>query len=216
VPFVLVDERREDSSVFADAFVQTFTAGRKPPPEKSAPQPALWRFGKESRMEEVAKRIQGSKSDVLIFLGSAGDLRDFLTALNQPALPVLWAGDDAPESSLGGVKQRLFHLTSFTLDATTPLAKSFVEQYRKAFKDEPDAYAALAYDDLRMLAEALRQAENHLSPAQIKEKLAALKDFPGLTGPLTVGPDRHVRRPAFVVRLEEGHWRLVKREEPGP
>jgi branched-chain amino acid transport system substrate-binding protein len=214
---VLVDERRDESVALGEAFVQTFAAARKAPPGASTALPPTWRFGKGSRMDEMAARVRGSKLDVVLFAGSAADLRDFLGSLKQPTLPVLWAGDDALASALPAeAKQRLYHVTAFASDADTPLVKAFVEQYRKAYHEEPDSYAALAFEDVRMLAEALRQAENRLSPAQLKEKLTGLKDVHGLTGPLSVDPDHQVRRPALVVRMEDGRWRTVKREQPSP
>ena len=214
---VMVDERRDELVALGEAFVQTFVAARNGQPGASSPMPPLWRFGKGSRMDEMTARVRGSKSNAVLFAGSATELRDFLGALNQPALPVLWAGDDVPASFLAaGQKQRLYHVTAFASDADTPPVKTFVEQYRKAYHEEPDSYAALAFDDVRMLAEALRQADNRLSPAQLKEKLAGLKDVPGLTGPLSVDSDQQVKRPALVVRLEDGRWRTVKREQPKP
>ena len=215
---VLADERRDDAVQLADAFMHTFPgAARKQPATATPAQPALWRFGKSARLEEFATRVREAKPDLLLFAGDPGDLRDFLRALDQPALPVLWAGGDGAASTMDGAPGKaLYHITPLASDLDMPLAKTFVDQYRKAFSEEPDVHAALAYDGIRLLGEALRQADNNLSPGPLKDKLAALKDFPGLTGPLSLTPEHQVRRPALVVRLENGRWRTVKRYEPEP
>jgi branched-chain amino acid transport system substrate-binding protein len=215
---VIADERRDDAVTLAEAFIHSFQAsGAREPSAATAPRPVLWRFGKSSRPDELAARMRESKFTFLLFAGDASDLRDFLAKWNPPAMPVLWAGDDVAASSLASMaNQALYHVTAFTSDADTPLTKAFVEQYRKTFNEEPDSFAALANDDIRLLAEALRQADNHFSPANLKEKLAALKDFPGLTGTLSIDPDHQVHRPAFVVRLESGRWRTIKRDVAPP
>ena len=57
----------------------------------------------------------------------------------------------------------------------------------------------------------MREAQDNLTGARLRDELAKLKDFPGLTGPLTFGEDRQLRRPAFVVRVENGQVKTEKR-----
>jgi len=215
---VLADERREDALQLAEAFVRAFPAAvHKQQPMARVPQPAVWRYGKSSRIEELAARVHEGKPDVLLVAGSAVDLRDLLAVLRQPGLPVLWGRADGesvpPADSL--VSNPVFQTTAFVSDADTPRAKAFLENYRKAFSEEPDVDAALAYEGALLLFEALRQV-NDSGGSQLTEKLAGLKDFPGLTGPLSFVAEHQVRRPAFVVRLENGQRRTVQRFDPEP
>lgn len=213
---VIADERRDDALAVAHAFIQAFpSAGPKESSRPAAPRPALWRLGKSSRLDDLAARVRESKPAVLLFAGEASDLRDFLAKLNLPALPVLWAGDEVAAAG-AAASQPLYQVTPFASEADTPQARAFVEQYRKMFHEEPDANAALAYEDVLLLVEALRQADNQFSPDHLRDKLAALKDIPGLAGPLSMEPDHQVRRVALVVRLEKERWRPVKREAPPP
>jgi len=216
---VLADERREEALQVAEAFVRAFPAAvRKQQPKAAAPPPAVWRYGKTASFEELAARVRDSKPRVLLVAGSAGDLHALLAVLKQPDLAVLWSDADGatwPHGE-GLTSNPVYQVTPFASDAETPQAKAFLEQYRKAFSEDPDVQAALAYDGARLLFEALRQADNNYGSGQLREKLAGIKGFPGLTGPLAFGPDQQLRRPALVVRLEKGQAKIVKRFDAEP
>ena len=69
---------------------------------------------------------------------------------------------------------------------------------REVLRDLPDLVkVTLPWDSVKSLVAA--------------PELAKLKDFPGLTGPLTFGEDRQLRRPAFVMRVENGQVKTEKR-----
>ena len=156
------------------------------------------------------------KPDVLLFAGTAADLRDLLPLLGQPGLAVLCGEDGLSGLGSGATSNPVFGVSAYASDVDTPEAKAFREQYRKTFSEEPDVHAALAYDSARLIFEALRQAGENHGARELQEKLAALKDFPGLTSSLSFGTERQVHRPAFVVRLENGQAHMLRRFEPQP
>jgi branched-chain amino acid transport system substrate-binding protein len=211
---VIADERRADASAVADAFIDAFaSAGTRAASQPAAARPTLWRFGKSSRLDDVAARVRDSKPALLLFAGDAPDLRAFLARLNLPGLAVLWAGNDV---LAGEINQPLYRITAFASEVDTPQTKAFIDQYRKKFREDPDSYAALAYEDVRLLVEVLRQADDNWRPDHLKAKLVALEGVPGLIGPLSMSANQQVRRPALVVRLVNGRWLPMKREEPRP
>jgi branched-chain amino acid transport system substrate-binding protein len=81
------------------------------------------------------------------------------------------------------------------------------------FGEPPDVAAALAFDNARLLFEALRQCQGTFTPGQIREKLAELKDFPMLTGSAAFDDTGQLRRPAFVIRLGQGKAATVQQHE---
>ena len=48
--------------------------------------------------------------------------------------------------------------------------------YKAKYNKEPDAFAALGYDAVQLLAQAIKDA-NSAEPAAITEALAKIKDF---------------------------------------
>lgn len=57
----------------------------------------------------------------------------------------------------------------------------FVTKYREEFGSEPDMFAALAYDTVYMVKQAIEQAESD-DPVAVNEALENLGEFSGITG----------------------------------
>jgi branched-chain amino acid transport system substrate-binding protein len=98
----------------------------------------------------------------------------------------------------------------------------FVHSYRQRFGNlTPDAHAALAYDALRFLVEAIQRAGSTEGP-KLREALAATKNFVGVTGIISMDRERNAVKPAVVLKLEDGRYiyqETIQPEtalEPGP
>lgn len=90
-----------------------------------------------------------------------------------------------------------------SLDDPDPRVQRFVAAYRAAYGERPDAIAALAYDAAMLAADAIRRAGS-LDGAAIRDALAGTKEFPGVTGAITIDPDRNARKPAVVLQVKGG------------
>src|SRR4029077_1465491 len=115
-------------------------------------------------------------------------LRRLRQELHDAALPVLFGGDENHLRSLledRETGEQVYAVTAFTADADMPRAAEFAKRFKTTFGDEPDVHAALAYDDARLLFEAIRQTKDELTGPRLRDELAKLKDFPGLTGALS-------------------------------
>ncbi|HEX2722899.1 MAG TPA: ABC transporter substrate-binding protein, partial [Gemmatimonadaceae bacterium] len=75
--------------------------------------------------------------------------------------------------------------TSFNAEDPRPEVQRFVRAFEQRFQAKPDAFAALAYDATRLVAEAL--ANKGHSRKDIRDYLASLTSsapFAGITGPV--------------------------------
>ncbi|HEX6575717.1 MAG TPA: ABC transporter substrate-binding protein [Gemmatimonadaceae bacterium] len=75
--------------------------------------------------------------------------------------------------------------TSFNAEDPAPQVREFVRQFSAKFQTKPDAFAALAYDATRLIAEALKK--NGKDRAGVRKYLTSLKPaaaFDGVTGPV--------------------------------
>lgn len=208
---VLTDESRDDALALADAFVRELAAKQK---KEKTERVLPIRFGKSLTVEAAADSLESSPPALLLFAGKADDLRTLRKRLGKKVPTVLFGGPDGSAADLlplRGASSGVYLVTAFHPDADPPRVKEFVEKYAKTFGEAPDVHAALAYDNARLVFEGMRQAKEQLSPLKLREKLAAVKEFPGLTGPLTFGDDRQARRPAFVVQLDDGQAKLIKK-----
>jgi branched-chain amino acid transport system substrate-binding protein len=214
---VLADAAQDSSVSLAEAFARAFqSAAAKKAPKATIARPPVLRYGKETRLPELAKRIQEEKPAVVLLAGSIADLRELRRGLGEKAPAVLFGGDEGALKALreGGGKGAVYLVTAFVADGDVPKAQEFAKKYREAFSEEADVHAALAYDDARLLFEALRRTQDNLTGVRLRDELAKPKDFAGLTGPLSFGEDRQLRRPAFVVRVENGQAKTEKRYGP--
>jgi len=91
-----------------------------------------------------------------------------------------------------------------------PKAKTFHANYKAAYNQEPDAYAALSYDGLKLLADAIVRAGSTDKTAIIKA-LAATKSFTGIAGPISFTDKNTLARSNFVILVAKGgKWVLSK------
>lgn len=96
-----------------------------------------------------------------------------------------------------------FFSNHFSVNDTDPTVRRFVEDYIGMYGSPPDAFAATAYDAARILIHAIRDAGS-LERKRIREALAATANYRGVTGLITIGPDRNAIKPIVIIRIEEG------------
>lgn len=204
---VAADDRREEFLAAADSFADAFAKKRR---DGKAPQ-KIWRFGKERPAPDVAKLLSVEKPKALLVAGASNELVSILGSISPRPAVVLFAGDDTGVRALAEAPDTssVYLATAYAAGIDLPRAKDFAAAFSQAFNAEPDVNAVLAYDGARLLFEAIRRS-NELTRDQIAKELGQLKDFPGLTGPLSFDSDRTLRRPAFIARLQKGKSQVVK------
>ncbi len=93
----------------------------------------------------------------------------------------------------------------------TPAIRDFVQRYTRRFGARPDSMAALAYDSARVLADAIRRAGPTFDKKSLRDALAATRDFPGVTGTITFGPDRNpIGKKVIIEEIRDGQLTLNK------
>jgi branched-chain amino acid transport system substrate-binding protein len=76
-------------------------------------------------------------------------------------------------------------------------ASEFVSDYETAYGGQPGTWSPYTYDSLNFLAEGVKQAGG-FDKSALEEKLSAVKDWEGITGPVTIDPSNGNRQPATV------------------
>ena len=99
--------------------------------------------------------------------------------------------------------------------------RAFTRLSRKLPLSDPEnAFAALGYDTVYLLADAVKRAGGTDSAA-VKTAIEATKDFPGITGKITFAPGSHVpQKGVTVIDIENGALTLggevVPEKVPAP
>lgn len=129
----------------------------------------------------------------------------------------IFGGDGWESSSLvpigGAALEGDYFSTHFSPEDTSPAVQNFVKQYKQKFNETPDAMAALGYDSVMILADAMKKTGS-TDGAKVRDALAAEKDFPGVTGNLTMDANRNASKPAVILTIKNGAFKYVETVSP--
>jgi branched-chain amino acid transport system substrate-binding protein len=95
-------------------------------------------------------------------------------------------------------------------DSPDSLVRDFSHAYHKAYGgNAPDALAALSYDAVNLLAEAIRHAKT-TSPDAVRQALAGIDSFRGVTGTISFAGGRRVpRKSVTLIEVKNGQRNFV-------
>ena len=91
----------------------------------------------------------------------------------------------------------------FNPDGPSDAVQLFLEVYERKIGNLPSASAAMGYDALVVLADAIRRA-NSTEPEKLREALASTQAFPGLTGDITTDPELARTQSVPLLKLDAG------------
>jgi branched-chain amino acid transport system substrate-binding protein len=123
-------------------------------------------------------------------------------------------GYDTPDlvKVAGAAADNVFFTTHALIDATngTDAIKKFIAAYKKEYGGDPEnAFAALGYDTVYLLADAIKRAGS-MDAAALKKAIEATKDFPGITGKITFAPGSHVpQKGVTVIEVKDQKFSLA-------
>jgi branched-chain amino acid transport system substrate-binding protein len=150
--------------------------------------------------------IPGYYGQVAIIAKQAREL-----GMNMPLL----GGDgwDSPELwKLGGeALKNSFISNHYSAENPAPEIQNFVKAYQAKFNTVPDSLAALAYDSAKVLADAIKRAGGTDS-AKLRDAINATKEFPGVTGKITLDSSRNAVKPAVVLELNPSASKFTFKE----
>ncbi len=92
-------------------------------------------------------------------------------------------------------------------DATV---KNFIAAYKAKYNKEPDQFAAQAYDALYIIADALEKAGTTSDVKKVRDSLAAVKDFHGVTGNFAFDANRNPAMDVTVLIVKDGKFTELK------
>jgi branched-chain amino acid transport system substrate-binding protein len=89
-------------------------------------------------------------------------------------------------------------------EGTNELDIKFRKKYIEKYGYEPDGFAALAYDGLKIIAHVLKKVGPNSE--RIKNELYKVKEFPGVTGPTTFDDHGDVIKPIVIKTVVNGKF----------
>lgn len=179
----------------------------------------------EKDLTQHLDRIVASGADVLFLPQYAHEIPSIIEQArargwNKPIL-----GGDAWESSdlmakCGDKCKGLFFSSHFGAIGAKGKTQTFVEQYKAKYNQLPVGYAALGYDAASLLLTAIGRIDG-LKPnilenrTAIKEQIAAIKGFEGVSGKLDMNASGDPAKSAVIIKInDKGEFESYKIENP--
>lgn len=154
---------------------------------------------------------RSKNADVIFIPGYFGDIA--LLAKQAKELGIrshLLAGDaaQAPELiQIGGdaVEGLVFSNHYAPERSRSGAGKEFVEAFRAEYDDVPNAFAALGYDAYNMVLTVI-ESQGESTPEAIRRGLAALTDYDGVTGEITIDENGDARKSAVILAVQDARF----------
>jgi branched-chain amino acid transport system substrate-binding protein len=109
----------------------------------------------------------------------------------------------------GSAVEGYYFSTHYAADADSPKVQDFVRRYKEKYHETPDAMAALGYDTAGILADALTRAGS-TDGAVLRDAIASTRDYEGVTGKISIDPERNARKDAVVLKIEGGKFKFYR------
>jgi len=116
-------------------------------------------------------------------------------------------------SLCGADCEGLYFTTHYAADIATPKAQAFIQAYQAAYGKVPDDVAALTYDSFGMLLQAI-QAAGSLDREAIREALASITAYEGVTGTMEFRGTGDPIKSAVIIQIREGAFHYFATANP--
>lgn len=167
-----------------------------------------YKSGDRSFTAQITKlKAFSPKPDVLFISAQPDDVGLVVKQMRQAGVTAPIVGGDGYDTPLlvsvggKGATNVYFSTHAFMSAQGTPAVKKFFAGYTKAYGTDPEnAFAALGYDGLGLVADAIGRAGT-TEPGKIRDAIASAKDYPGVTGSISYRPG--IRVPDKTVTIIE-------------
>lgn len=170
--------------------------------------------------------IKAANPDVLYVPGYYNEVGPIAKQARSVGIQAPLLGGDGWESEKlvegaggsGGALEGCYFTTHSSMNSPDPRIRKFVSDYAAANNGrKPDALAALAYDAAGVLFAAMKQvgpAPNGDYNAEayrtkVRDAIAATKDYPGVTGNISLNDKRDAVKPAVVLQIKGSDFKFV-------
>lgn len=208
---ILVDSDQDYSRGLRDSFKAAF--------EKSAKILAEVSYStKDTDYTAQLSKVRKLKPDVVFIPGYYSNVGAILRQAKELHITAKMLGADGWDSpdlfKIAGKASPGHYISShFAPDDTDPKVQAFVKEYKAKYKVLPGAMAALGYDAGMFIHSALKKAGSS-DPVKIQEAISATKNFPGITGNITLDGNRNAVKPAVILETTMTGYKFKARVNP--
>lgn len=174
---------------------------------------------KDIDFQTLLRKVKRANPDVLFVPGYYEEVGLILKQAKKMGITAPFLGGDGwdspklfeiagPEGSKGN-----YISSHFAPDDSDPAVQAFVRDYEKLYKVRPGAMAALGYDVIGVVADAITRAKS-LKSEDINNAILATKGFKGITGAITIDEKRNSKKSAVVLATTENTFKFQQKVNP--
>jgi branched-chain amino acid transport system substrate-binding protein len=163
--------------------------------------------------------IKAKNPDGVFIPGYYNEVGTIARQARELGIKVPLLGGDGWDSSTifdaaGGALEGCYFSNHYSPEDKSPTVQQFIQKFKAKYSGEtPDAMAALGYDAAKILGDAMTRAKS-LSGPDLRDAIAATKDFTGVTGKITINEERNAVKPAVVLQIRGKAYHYVTTISP--
>jgi branched-chain amino acid transport system substrate-binding protein len=209
---LLTDVKQDYSVGLAEFFVKYFTAHGG-----TIVRDQKYSSGDKDFRAQLTS-IKGATPDAVFVPGYYGEValigkQAKLLGIKAPLLGGDGWVDDSLLKVAGDSLDGSFFSAHFSEEDKNPAVQDFVRKFRARFSSEPNDMAALGYDSAMILAAAIKRAGT-TDGAKLRDAIAATKNHPGITGSITIDPQRNASKSAVIMTIAKGAFKFQETVAP--
>jgi branched-chain amino acid transport system substrate-binding protein len=162
--------------------------------------------------------IRGTEPDAIFVPGYYTDVGNIALQARKLGIEVPLLGGDGWDSAklaeiAGDSINGSYYSNHYSHQDPSPRVQEFISKYKDEYGSTPDGLAALGYDAMMLLSEAMQRAKS-LEGADLAAAIAATRDFEGVTGTITIDENRNAVKPAVMLEMIDGQPTFVRTIDP--
>lgn len=200
---ILVDSSSDYSKGLAEIFKGAFNAGGGQIVGEEA------YLQKDQDYRPILTKLKAQNPDMIYIPGYYEDVGKIIKQARELDISVPILGADAWDSpklvELSGPQaaNNTYFTNFYSTEDKNPASNKFVEAYKKEYGQTPDSMAAMGYDAAYLLADAIKRAGS-TDADKIREALAATKNFPSVSGEMSLNTTHDAVRGVVIIELKDG------------
>lgn len=160
-------------------------------------------------------KIKGTNPDLIFIAAMYSESGMIAQQIKQLNYNVQLLGTSALDNQqlikqAGSAVEGLLLTSNFLSANPAEKVQNFVKEYKNAYGVEPDQFAAVAYDSLGLIIEALKTSGADRS--KLRDALASIKDYDGVTGKTSFNENRDVVKDLTLMEIKDGRFQLYKKK----
>ena len=164
-------------------------------------------------LEPLFNEWKSADFDAILLAGETPHATMFLQQARAHGITAPVLGGDAlgvPDLlQAGAAAEGTVIVAAFHPDAPRPEARRFTDAFRRRYGTAPDAGAALGYDAVRVLADAMTRAGSTV-PDRVAGALHATRGWAGVTGPFTYDDSGNLQgKPIITITVRDGRFEYL-------